>query len=140
MMDQEKKAQWVAALRSGDYSQGTGVLHRKVNGEHKYCCLGVLCDIALKAGLELRHDPTGDCQCTSCQQDGIRAYDGYDDFLPPKVVQWAGLTNGNPRTTESIPDPGSSLPGTTIDNATLSYLNDNGKTFEEIAAIIERDF
>ena len=138
-MNPEIKAQWVTALRSGDYQQGGNVLHRRTNGEHRYCCLGVLCDIALKAGVNLRHDPTGDCQCTTCQQDGVRAYDGYDDFLPPKVATWAGLDSVNPRTTESIPDPGSGV-GANIDNATLSYLNDNGKTFAEIADIIERDF
>lgn len=139
-MNQEIKEQWVTALRSGDYRQGSNVLHRKVDGEHQYCCLGVLCDIALKAGVDLRHNPTADCQCTTCQQEGVRMYDGYDDFLPPKVATWAGLESINPRTTESIADPGSSIPGVTIDNATLSYLNDNGKTFSEIADIIERDF
>jgi len=38
---------WVAALRSGKYEQGTGQLR---NGD-TYCCLGVLCDVALKEGV-----------------------------------------------------------------------------------------
>lgn len=33
---------WVAALRSGEYTQGKGVL--KSEGTH--CCLGVLCEIS----------------------------------------------------------------------------------------------
>lgn len=33
------KAEWVAALRSGEYKQGTSFLYRS-NGT--YCCLGVL--------------------------------------------------------------------------------------------------
>ena len=37
-MDQELKAKWVAALRSGEYEQGSDVLYRG----GKFCCLGVL--------------------------------------------------------------------------------------------------
>lgn len=32
---------WVAALRSGKFEQGTGYL----NAHNKFCCLGVLCEI-----------------------------------------------------------------------------------------------
>ena len=42
-MNKEIKAEWVKALRSGEYKQGGGALHR---GDH-FCCLGVLCDIAI---------------------------------------------------------------------------------------------
>jgi hypothetical protein len=43
-MDAELKTKWLAALRSGEYSQTQQVLHRKdPNG---YCCLGVLCEIS----------------------------------------------------------------------------------------------
>lgn len=41
-MNPEIKTKWVAALRSGYYIQGTGVLRSQGN---KFCCLGVLCDI-----------------------------------------------------------------------------------------------
>ena len=41
-MRADLKAKWVAALRSGKYEQGTGWLNR--NG--KFCCLGVLCEVA----------------------------------------------------------------------------------------------
>lgn len=36
------KAKWVAALRSGRYSQGKGALKWQSG---KVCCLGVLCDL-----------------------------------------------------------------------------------------------
>ena len=42
-MNQELKAKWVAALRSGKYKQGKMRL-RSENGE-AYCCLGLLCEI-----------------------------------------------------------------------------------------------
>lgn len=45
-MNQEIKKRWVAALRSGDYKQGTGALR---NADNKFCCLGVLCDLHSKA-------------------------------------------------------------------------------------------
>lgn len=50
-MDSAKKAEWVAALRSGFYVQGRGTL-RKVtpDGVTRHCCLGVLCDISPEVG------------------------------------------------------------------------------------------
>lgn len=41
-MDQELKAKWVKALRSGDYKQTQDFLR----DEDGFCCLGVLCDVA----------------------------------------------------------------------------------------------
>lgn len=41
-MDAELKAEWVAALRSGDYKQGYTYLCRP---DRKMCCLGVLADV-----------------------------------------------------------------------------------------------
>lgn len=41
-MDLELKSKWTTALRSGDYKQGPGALRRG----GKYCCLGVLHDVA----------------------------------------------------------------------------------------------
>jgi hypothetical protein len=38
-LDPDFKAKWVAALRSGDYQQGTGNLDYM----GKFCCLGVAC-------------------------------------------------------------------------------------------------
>lgn len=42
-MDAELKQKWIAALRSGDYAQGTHAL-RTPSG--RMCCLGVLCVVA----------------------------------------------------------------------------------------------
>lgn len=40
-MDQELKAKWLEALRSGRYQQAKGALRH--DGGH--CCIGVLCDV-----------------------------------------------------------------------------------------------
>lgn len=47
----ELAAEWVAALRSGEYEQTKAVLYDPV--DNMYCCLGVLCEVA---GLEFNED------------------------------------------------------------------------------------
>ena len=48
-MKQEVKDEWVTALRSGDYKQGEGMLRQVLDDNTEaYCCLGVLCEIAVK--------------------------------------------------------------------------------------------
>lgn len=47
-MDKVWKQKWIAALRSGEYQQGTGQLSYTQTGEEEfteYCCLGVLCSL-----------------------------------------------------------------------------------------------
>lgn len=47
------KRRWVKALRSGNYLQGSSTLRRQIPGERpRFCCLGVLCDIGVKAPWE----------------------------------------------------------------------------------------
>jgi hypothetical protein len=41
-MDAKLKADWVKALRSGEYRQGRG----EFEGARGFCCLGVLCKVA----------------------------------------------------------------------------------------------
>jgi hypothetical protein len=115
------KALWVDALRSGDYTQGQNKLR---DDDNQFCCLGVLCELAQKAGVigEARNDY------------GMMWVYGEDDdqswsTLPDAVSEWAGLALGEP----TVPDP--DVP---LRKVSLSYLNDNGKTFEEIAEYIEQ--
>lgn len=39
------KKRWIAALRSGKYTQGVGRLGQSNNGKYLHCCLGVACEI-----------------------------------------------------------------------------------------------
>lgn len=48
-MNQKIAERWADALRSGQYEQGSGYLH-KVDGS--YCCLGVLCELYGDPGWE----------------------------------------------------------------------------------------
>lgn len=45
---------WIAALRSGEYKKGEGALKTQVDDRKpEFCCLGVLCEVALKAGIQI---------------------------------------------------------------------------------------
>lgn len=114
------KKEWIAALRSGDYIQGTGKLNR--NGE--YCCLGILCDIAVKQGV---------IKESIDRQDGdiLHRYDYSVAVLPRKVAAWAGMNVHEFSDWEVV--------GLQIGNyaTTLANLNDSGSRFETIADIIE---
>ena len=58
-MKPEIAQRWVEALRSGEYKQGLSVLRRideSGNGQDSYCCLGVLCEIAVAEVIENHHE------------------------------------------------------------------------------------
>jgi hypothetical protein len=113
------KEQWVAALRSGKYRQGQSSLAEG----GKYCCLGVLCEVALENRLPLNVEDN-----VSTYGDPWRAYDGESSFLPKRVYEWATLKKGRGPLRDDFDLPG----GTNLVEA-----NDTGKTFEEIADLIE---
>lgn len=50
-MDIVWKKKWIEALRSGKYKQGRAALKEVRGKTAKYCCLGVLCDLAARDGL-----------------------------------------------------------------------------------------
>ncbi len=78
-MNQEIKNKWIAALKSGEYQQGTGFLKQ----DGKFCCLGVLCDIHAKE--------TGNLFNT------LGKYLGENRILPKEVVNWSGISSASGR-------------------------------------------
>ena len=127
---QKIRRRWVAALRSGKYKQITGALRQKYNkGGRKssfegYCCLGVLCELAVKA--KVIGPPVQN-------SGGIFIYSGNDSELPQKVREWAGLTTVDGKFTDE------KLREKTKQND-LAGLNDySGKRFRGIASIIESE-
>ena len=122
-MNPEIKQQWVAALRSGEYRQGKHVLHNV--DENTYCCLGVLCDLAVKAGVI----QLGAVDYNSEVDGDVQAYGGAGDktTLPLSVQEWACLDDFNP---DVIDNEG--------DESSLAGLNDEKNyTFEQLADLIE---
>lgn len=102
-LDNWRKA-WVKALRSGKYQQGKGALR---DGEG-FCCLGVLADLAVKAG---HGEWEGLDYCIGDAKDARE--------LPLKQdYRWIGHLLNSPRK--------------------LTEINDNGLySFKDIAKIIE---
>lgn len=109
-MNQDIKAKWVAALRSGEYQQGDDKLKNHV--DNTYCCLGVLCDLHSKLTGLGHWDDNGH------YRDRL---DGNDLYLTTGVRLWAELDEHHPR----------------VDGDGLGTLNDNGYTFAQIADLIE---
>lgn len=108
MNDNAKK--WVAALRSGRYEQTKGALERG----GRYCCMGVACVVAMRAGVPLER--TG-------SDSGTVAYNSCTGLLPSSVAAWLGLNDTG----------GDYLSGK------LTDLNDRGTPFAQLAEIIESE-
>jgi hypothetical protein len=127
-MRPEIKKLWAGALRSGRYRQGKYTLRR---GD-EFCCLGVLCDLAIQQGLDLR--------ATSAASRAT-LYDGQRSGLPARVMKWAGLDRDFPPSEWPLGwvNGGCPVPLPRA-GGTLAYLNDSGRTFHEIAAAIEESF
>lgn len=100
---------WCEALKSGAYVQATGALLDR----GAYCCLGVACELfrlSTGTGEWIREEFLGECA-----------------ELPLEVQEWLQLDDdlGHFYCDE--------------DRTSLADLNDAGKTFDDIAAIIESE-
>lgn len=118
-MNPEIKEQWVAALRSGDYPQGTG--HLNYDGE--FCCLGVLCELAAKAGVVGR--TTNDSGIHVQYGDSLAGED--EEFPSDPILDWAELSTGNPVLSD----------GHHLKLPASVWNDDEGASFAEIADMIE---
>lgn len=124
-MNPEIKTSWGEWLLANADSQGHGALcQADVGNDEKltFCCLGGLCELAVIAGIVQRR----------LTREGTYVYgpesreNGQNTFfLPPAVVEWAGLDHHNPRV---ITEEG--MYG-------LSSLNDRGIKFQRIWALID---
>ena len=120
---------WYDELMSGNHEQTKYVLH---DSKGK-CCLGVACIVAEREGItERTDDDPGNL--------GNGIYYGHKfNVLPDEVYQWLGFSEkderpSDPRTTEMSAPFGEP-------RMSFSELNDQrGASFEEIAAILKRDF
>lgn len=87
LFDRRKLLAWVHALESGQYEQGQARLHGQYNqsGEESFCCLGVLCRVAIADGLDLAvvtEDRSGDQTVYGFGAEKEFAY------LPKEVSAW----------------------------------------------------
>jgi hypothetical protein len=108
---------WVKALRSRKFKQ----THHKLSDGEKYCCLGVLCELAVEDGIIKKR----------FKDEAMYYGKGGNytaDTLPNLVQEWAGL---------STTDGDFKISGR---NKSLTFLNDHdNKSFSEIAKVIESE-
>jgi hypothetical protein len=125
--NRDRIKKWIAALRSGEYKQGTFALKK---GD-RYCCLGVACDIyrkTTKRGRWEEHPYQGIAEGVLAEHfvfgDGLHAA---DMALPGPVSKWFG-----------------DFPGADVylglDEVPAADLNDDGRTFRYIANRLERQY
>lgn len=108
MINRENLKKWTDALRSGKYTQGK----RSLCTPQGYCCLGVLCEVAIENGVPLEKRSTG-----SLEFKKSFSYDSSSKFLPDKVLTWIGED---------------------LDQTMLAAMNDTyNKTFSEIADYLD---
>lgn len=129
-MNPEVKAKWVAALRSGEYKQARGYLRvaKTVDGASGFCCLGVLCDLAVKEGVIE----------APMEEDGIYVFGPNKETktLPGVVTDWAELEDESP---EVMVD-GEEVELARLNDTGLDLMDDLGRwSFEQIADTIEEN-
>lgn len=106
----------VAALRSGEYRQTTGVLKSEVG----HCCLGVLCEVYHKS---TRKGEWAEEVCGGVWRFSLEDNDLHETILPVAVAKYYGIDT----------DPYLLLKKGDLGNS-ATYLNDTArKTFKQIA-------
>lgn len=113
-MKKEIAFRWAELLESGQYKQGAGKL-KNLSGGH--CCLGVLCDMATKQGVGQWEE----------EQYFTASGDSRSYYPPQDVLSWAGLKSETGSFSEEV-------------QKRLSYLNDIGYSFAEIAETIRENW
>lgn len=119
-MKPEIKKLWIDALNSGEYQQGRTFLHK----DGKFCCLGVLCELYCKKVSNIR----------KLHKEAKYSYAGRRSNLPDVVSIWAGLE------IETEIPAGIGRYFDEESSRSLSFLNDSGTPFKEIAEVIEKHF
>jgi hypothetical protein len=125
-MNKRVKDLWVAALRSGEYEQGIGYL--KLNSK-AFCCLGVLCEVAVKEGVTVTKTLIDKTQGQSHPRlTYVYGKNETEASLPSEVYEWA----------ECEHNPTVRFNNNSNLTTPLWKLNDiNRLSFNEIANLIE---
>lgn len=112
-MKKEVMKKWVKALHSGKFKQGADYL----NNSDTHCCLGVLCEIAKEEGIEVN------------SKGSTILGDSLGD--QHHVQSWAGIKTAVGDLPQKVKDSDG-------DRTHLAALNDQGKSFKQIARIIQK--
>jgi len=123
-LDPDIKAEWIADLRSGNYSQTKGYL---ANSEG-HCCLGVLSEQAVRKSVAEKF-PAGD----TMEFRSPGSLSGSRSCLTDGIARWAGMTYSDSVTAYGL------FPFRDRDDCRvyLDTLNDEGMSFNQIADLID---
>ncbi len=106
---------WVKALRSGKYKQTNGSLA----DSEGFCCLGVLCEVAIKDKIDLTKVTDTDLKTVK--------YNGNVGCMPIVVMEYSDMKNVYGRYSNK--------------RLSLADLNDTGRySFKRIADVIENNW
>lgn len=103
---------WIEALRSGEYTQGRDYLCRNGN----YCCLGVAAEMFKTPATNIEINP----------ENGLKLFDNASALAPEYAKEALGLRSRLAHHESET-------------EKSLSSLNDNGLSFNQIADRIEAD-
>ena len=139
------KAEWLSALRSGEFSQCKGKLSDGVG----HCCLGVLSELAVRAGVISKHEEEFTWRPVFTDEDKTETrvtYANQSNYLDRTVAEWAftpesleradymGWEYENPRVPHPQPDNEKG-----VERTSLAELNDDDYSFAEIADVVEEN-
>ncbi len=127
-INKEAIRQWVAALRSGEYSQTKGILR----DNRGFCCLGVACDLFSKQvpnGWWMPEDNQGFIPFRSVSTKQTEG-EVTSEVLTDAVAEWLGLGG----------DFNPSIVNGEFSKESLADANDSGMPFSQIADIIEKEY
>lgn len=117
-MNAAVKAQWLRALRSGEWTQITEILGDTGKGR---CCLGVLADVCGVGWHQVKGDPQIESGNLRNDHRYYEFVGGDRDQLPtPEFAESVGLSHRHLQH--------------------LAGMNDEGQSFEEIATHIENNY
>lgn len=120
----------ITALESGNYEQGKGVLRKN----DRWCCLGVMCDLAVKDGAVIVEQKEVSPGVQETFYGQVKAW----AYLPEEVVIWAGLHYKGEYPSQALEDnEGRGRLGDDPED-TLAAFNDLGSPFPEIAQTMRR--
>lgn len=131
---------WIDALRSGEYKQGLNRLTTILpDGTQHDCCLGVACKLAMKNAVALAiyyESLAGDVNVRRVH------YNSAFSLMPQAVSNWLGVpywqqNTNNGDVTIDFPVLEDRHYHSEERSVTLSWMNDKGMSFSQIADVLE---
>jgi hypothetical protein len=127
------KADWVAALRSGEYRQGKEALCKTGRTADRFCCLGVAVNLLIEAGHDLEWEQRIDVKPKLLLATDTKGASDECEITCLNIPNWLYAKLAAVPTDSADP----TCSHVTVEGL-LTHLNDKGRSFKEIADFIDR--